>query len=377
MNPSPALLQPPPLPQGQERVYAAPDGRLHLSAVDGLRALAALFVVAHHIHRTLWGPHAPPPGIRPFVSPLLYGHYAVSVFIVISGFCLMLPVIRADGILRGGAVRFFRRRAMRILPPYYCAIAFVALFADHDISKKQLLTHLFLVHNLWASTYSGINGAFWSIAVECQIYLLFPLLVLLWRRWGPMPTTLLAVLAGYGGWYALRGSTHAGLTPHFLALFTLGMLGATIASSPLAHWRLWREKPIWTAGALVCAGALCAVNALDGPRIEASGWASADAIAGLGAMCLLVAVSRPAPNIMQRLLSAPLLVWIGMFSYSLYLIHWPLLGIFYGYLHGRFHRGDAFTVVAMFLVAVPLIVIIAQRFYVICELPFIRRLKFI
>lgn len=366
-----------PAPEPGAGLYPSADGRLHLAAVDGLRALAALFVVAHHIHRTLWGPHSPPPNIRPFVTPLLYGHSAVSVFIVVSGFCLMLPVVRAGGILPGGTARFFRRRAMRILPPYYCAIAFTALFVDHDISKMQMLTHLFLVHNLWPSTYIGINGAFWSIAVECQIYLLFPLLVLLWRKWGPLPATLLAVLAGYGGWYALRGSPHSGLTPHFLALFALGMLGATLASSPLPRWQAWRERPVWTPSALACAALLCAANALRGPQIEASGWAGADAVAGLGTLCPLVAVSHPAPSVMQRALSMPLLVWIGTFSYSLYLIHWPLLSICYGYLHGRFHLGDSAAVLAMFLVGVPLIVVLAQRFYVICELPFIRRLKFL
>lgn len=366
---------PPPAPQAGARLYPSADGHLHLAAVDGLRALAALFVVAHHIHRTLWYPHSPPPGIRPFVAPLLYGHYAVSVFIVISGFCLMLPVVRAEGVLRGGPVRFFRRRAMRILPPYYCAIAFTALFVDHDISKTQMLAHLFLVHNLWLSTYGGINGAFWSIAVECQIYLLFPLLVWLWRKCGPLPTTLLAIVIGYGGWYALRGSPHAGLTPHFLALFALGMLGATVATSPLAGWQAWRERPLWTPAALVCAALLCAANAANGPQIEASGWAGADALAGVGTMCLLVAVSRPAPSVMQGLLSTPLLVWIGTFSYSLYLIHWPLLGICDSYGRGRFHLGDSAAVLAMFFVGIPLIIILAQRFYVICELPFIRRLK--
>lgn len=119
---------PPPssLPLADKRVYAAPDGRLHLAAVDGLRALAALFVVAHHIHRTLWWPNSPPPGIRPFVSPLLYGHYAVSVFIVISGFCLMLPVIRADGMLPGGVVRFIWAAGALVCAGALCAAGHIS-----------------------------------------------------------------------------------------------------------------------------------------------------------------------------------------------------------------------------------------------------------
>lgn len=372
LPPAPA---PPSVPSKNERVYPAPDGHLHLAAVDGLRALAALFVVAHHIGRTVWWPRLPPPGVAPFVGPLEYGHYAVSVFIVISGFCLMLPVVRAGNTLRGGAGRFFRRRAMRILPTYYCAFVFTALFLNHGIDHKQLLTHLLLVHNLFASTYGAINGAWWSVAVECQIYLLFPFLVMLWRRWGAAPTVALATVVGYGGWWALRGSSHAGLTPHFVALFTLGMLGATIASSPDAPWPAWRERPLWTAGALGCAVVLCLLNALFGQAIEASGWAAGDAVAGLGAMCLLVSVSRPGPNVMQRLLSARLLVWIGGFSYSLYLIHWPLLSICRDYARDRFHLGGAGTVLALFVVGVPLVVLVAERFYVACELPFVRRLK--
>lgn len=56
-------------------------------------------------------------------------------------------------------------------------------------------------------------------------------------------------------------------------------------------------------------------------------------------------------------------------------VRFVLLGIFHGYFHDRCHLGQTVTVAAMFLVAVPLIVVIAQRFYVICELPFVRRLK--
>ena len=61
---------------------------------------------------------------------LLYGHLAVDVFIVLSGFCLMLPVARSGGALADGARGFFVRRARRILPPYFAAFTIsVALTA--------------------------------------------------------------------------------------------------------------------------------------------------------------------------------------------------------------------------------------------------------
>ncbi len=171
--------------------------RLHLDYLDGLRALAALFVIAHHAHRTVWWPTYPGGLSGLLVSPFLYGHFSVSVFITLSGFCLMLPVVRGDGHLRGGLAAFFQRRAWRILPPYYLAmLACLALARFHE-TRRNVLTHLLLVHNLLPTTYSGINGAFWSIAVEWQIYFAFPLLVWGWRRIGAGWLTLATVAVSY------------------------------------------------------------------------------------------------------------------------------------------------------------------------------------
>src|SRR4051812_40619291 len=99
--------------------------RLRLEYVDGMRALAALVVYLNHAYAqvstgdqvALRGPWS-----LSRVS-MVAGHLSVTVFIVVSGFCLTLPVISQGGELRGGVKGFLKRRARRILPPYYAAVA--------------------------------------------------------------------------------------------------------------------------------------------------------------------------------------------------------------------------------------------------------------
>ena len=89
--------------------------RAHLGYVDGLRALAALYVLIGHMwlecFPIVYGPSRLPTGrFAALTGWMLYSHFAVSVFIVISGFCLALPVMRSGGRLRGGARRRNSRR---------------------------------------------------------------------------------------------------------------------------------------------------------------------------------------------------------------------------------------------------------------------------
>ncbi|RYG91671.1 MAG: acyltransferase, partial [Alphaproteobacteria bacterium] len=178
----------------------------HLKYLDGLRALAALYVVLYHASLQV-APFTHSATVDVFLRLFTLGHYAVGLFIVLSGFCLALPIVRGDGTIRGGAWNFFQRRARRILPSYYLAVAFsllvIFLFSiNHktgthwDISVpvtlSSLLTHLFLLQDAFGDP--KINHAFWSISVEWRIYFLFPLLVLGWRRLGAVPTTILAIV---------------------------------------------------------------------------------------------------------------------------------------------------------------------------------------
>src|SRR5579875_2648256 len=113
-------------PVRQESVSATEAPRLRLEFLDGLRGLAALYVVEHHIAQFALSPHASPwrHAQRLYWHIFCYGHQAVVVFIVLSGYVLMLPVARTqDGHMPKGVWDYFKRRARRILPPYYAALA--------------------------------------------------------------------------------------------------------------------------------------------------------------------------------------------------------------------------------------------------------------
>lgn len=325
--------------------------RPHLAFLDGVRGLAALYVVLYHaVYYT--GHLAPiPEGLSwpmlALASVLNYGVFAVPVFIVLSGFCLMLPLAqRHTTAIPGGVGPYLRRRAWRILPAYYVALLFALVMiavapllqVAHNtawdskvpVTPASLVAHLLLVHNFSADWLYKIDGPMWSVAIEWQIYFLFPLLVLpVLRR-----TNLLAMLAGvFGlGWLPHlllpAGSNFDHSHPWFLGLFALGVAGAWVAFTEqpaviaLRNRRSWD----WLAGALTLL--LIAGLALKKEWMEYHDYLS-EPLVGVIVAYLLMRYTITARNgqlksWMQRLLESRLLVGLGAFSYSLYLIHNPI-----------------------------------------------------
>ena len=367
----------------------APPGarraRLRLEHIEGMRAAAALVVLLNHA----WAQYRTPLAAEPSGWPVLFvwfmalGHLAVSVFIVISGFCLMLPVVRADGVLRGGAADFFRRRVRRILPPYYMAL-FLSLALIWTVIGKptgtlwdvpiayrpqDLVAHLLLLQDVFGT--GKINYAFWSIATEWQIYFFFPALVLSFRRFGPAATTAIALVASQLISLSLQGTRAARANPHYFGLFVLGMLAACLATSP-APRALRAHRLPWGALAMTALGAAAALIHTCGWHGSISRWIWLDPLVALGTFCLLVASSRGEPSLVARVFAVRPLVWIGAFSYSLYLIHAPLLQLFWQYLMrplGLLAQPGAFAF--LLLAGCPLIVFAAWGFFWLFERPFL------
>jgi peptidoglycan/LPS O-acetylase OafA/YrhL len=335
-------------PSGRDKGASA-EGRLRLVHLDGLRALAASYVVMFHALPGFSAEHLTGPW-RLLRRAFAYGHEAVAVFIVLSGYCLMLPVVRRDPErLTVAFPRFVRRRAFRILPPYFATVALsLALLALVPALRTQtgtiwddslpgleagaVLSHLLVVHN-WLPTYAyQINGPLWSVASEWQIYFFFPLCLLpAWRRWGMPGALLVAALVGYAP-LLLAPRAAATANPWYLLSFGLGMAAASIDFAPggLARWL--RDRVPWgkACGALWL-GCVAFSNA------AASWWFShkpiTDMLVGLATASLLVHLAesarRPRPGALLRAFQAPQLVGLGHFSYSLYLTHLPVLALCY------------------------------------------------
>ncbi|HSZ57538.1 MAG TPA: acyltransferase [Tepidisphaeraceae bacterium] len=358
--------------------------RQHLKFLDGIRAACALVVVAAHAWLEVWpvGLGRQPTGVTAALTGwLLYARFAVDVFIMVSGYCLMLPVAGTDGTLRGGALRFYLRRARRILPPFYAALAFSVVLIVVLVGKPTgthwdnslpltgagIAANLLLLQDF---LYRGnINHTFWSIAVEWKIYFLFPLLVLAFARFGPRLTTIGVVMASSAIAVAVRHQTQlADLTIQYIGLFALGALAAQISLSgklPAMEKRLLAIASTISAIAIVV---LCRRWSF----VQATNrFVVLDPLAAVAVLPVLIHCGTCRQSLVTRTLEFTPLVWIGTFSYSLYLIHAPLLQIVWQYYVHPMRLGDAATFAAMLLIGMPFCIGVAFLFFLVAERPFL------
>lgn len=399
-----------------ERVSSNPaekkSGRIDY--VDGIRALAALAVVVLHAFQMrglgLDGIITLPPDLLPSDSAfgslvsLIYsaggnlGVYAVKVFIVISGFTLMLGAAKsADGKPKGGMKGYFKRRIRRIWPPYYAALlislAIIFLVPGMNtefggyrdqfipVTTEGLVSHLLFLQNLSPEWASQINTPLWTIAVEEQIYLIFPFLLLpLWRRFpsaimipvAAIVPLVVSLLVPYRSFLEIR--------PWFLILFALGAWAASISFSKRPQDMQWRQRLPWVPLAVVFVALWAAIKYLL-PRVLGSnvpdGFLTdpfSDPFLAAAVGCMLVhwtkVWERGIPRVsVLAVLNSRLLVKLGVFSYSIYLIHAPIQAVFTQVLRGLGVNNDLFYVLIM-VVGIPLIVGVAYIFHIIFERPF-------
>jgi peptidoglycan/LPS O-acetylase OafA/YrhL len=347
-----------------------------LAGLDGVRGLAALYVVVYHVFlRTFPGS---PVDHAPFWAAwLIYGRFAVVVFIVLSGFSLALSPAGTAWRLNPIS-QYARRRAWRILPAYWAALAFSLAVAWLIVPQpgngmpdaKSVVVNGLLVQNIVAA--HSPNQSFWSMAVEAQLYLLFPLLLLLIRRRSALimlaAVTLVVAAVGVVGPHVAHLDTFVVRSaPDLAALFAVGIVAAGIVSAGSArrswpwHWlALAAVAPvlavIWWRGSVWTLDHVFWVDLALGPAI-------AFLLAGL-------ATGRPAS--LLRWLDCHPLRSLGQCSYSLYLTHAPILVVVYELIvAGHVHPGVPAFLVTVALV-LPLTIAFARAFASIFEIPFIQ-----
>jgi peptidoglycan/LPS O-acetylase OafA/YrhL len=343
--------------------------------VEGLRGVAAAYVFIFHIWQTaIQHPSTATLGSWYLATlSLQYGHFSVAAFIVISGFCLGLPVARRAG-KPFDVKRFFVRRARRLMPAYVPVVvlssipfALTAVLMGGHVNLPHIVLaagmHLALIHNLFYATTEYLNGPLWSIALECQIYVVFALvLVPVWRRFGLAAQLAVALVVGFLPHFMLHSLDWT--VPWLTALFAMGLVAADLCSRPTLPKLPWNALAI---GAAVVA-AVTLIPFRDGFGDSFGLWLP-DLAVGAAVALFFVAAHRNERILPARLLALRPVVFLGTFSYSLYLIHAPLVDLV-GALLVRAHAGAA-TSVLVWAGVIVAVVAIAYAFYRVFERPFI------
>jgi peptidoglycan/LPS O-acetylase OafA/YrhL len=346
--------------------------------VDGLRALAALWVVLFHIYAFSHASFPHIPGLNLFLSS---GSTGVSLFLVLSGFCLYLP-FAAGRSHRFKVGQFFRRRCWRLLPAYYVSLMLALVLAyvmagplgevppTPGEAAWQTLSHLALLHTLFPNTFYSLNGAYWSLGLEWQLYLALPLLIWGARRYGLAPTVCVAVACNIVYRLALGKAIGDGLVdsgsilgfavlpnqlPGRWAEFVFGMVAAELyASGRLERWS--RYVP----------AALVAIVLLIPASVIASRGQLGHIVFGV-LFCTVVCVVVASDNPVSRAVSWRPLVFVGTISYSLYLVHQPVIQFTATWLD-RYRPDLSPTAVFVILLAcVPGILVLAWTLFVAVE----------
>jgi peptidoglycan/LPS O-acetylase OafA/YrhL len=308
---------------------------------------------------------------------LIYGRFAVVVFIVLSGFSLALSPAR-HGWRLDAVSRFAQRRARRILPPYWAALAFSLAVAWLIVPQPgngvpnvtSVLSNGLLVQNVVLA--HSPNAAFWSMAVEAQLYIAFPLLLLMVRRWGgvAMLATVALIVAAVGiiGPHVAHLDTFVVQSPPDLAaLFAVGVLTAGIVGASTAR-RSWP----WPRLALAAAAPVLVVIWWQGSVWTLDHLYWIDLSLGPAIACLLASLATGRPARLLRALDARPIRSLGSFSYSLYLTHAPIVAIVcQRIVAGRVAAGVPFFLVSL-AVVLPLTLGFARAFAAVFEIPFQR-----
>ena len=381
----------------QETKSSEQTQAVHFGYIDGLRGLAAVYVMLHHF--CLWGTNGLPHWTRVVFGWTAFGHFAVAVFITLPGFCLMLPVSRSlDKTLRGGFGYYIKRRAWRILPPYYAALALALLVtavspqgfawlknghhADNNwlsnFTVGDILSHIMLAQNLSRDWTGRLDMPMWSIATEWQIYFVFGLVLMpVWRRFGSAATIAVSFILGILPHLLLpAGRNLDWACPWYLGLFSLGMISAVIAEANSLSQRRVAGLPWLT---LFFGAAYLSTKMINHGQTPGGDdpleWLK-DTFAGIVAASVILYCALQAKNgrtsFVTRFLQSRVAVGVGTWSYSLYLVHCLVLQEMQSVQQG-FHLSSLAALYVRVFIGLPLALTAAYLFFLIFEAPFLRR----
>jgi peptidoglycan/LPS O-acetylase OafA/YrhL len=343
----------------------AAAGPTRWNSLDGVRALAVVLVIATH-----FGLHAPE------------GQIGVDVFFVLSGFLITSLLLKErDRTHRVSLANFWRRRALRLFPALGCAIVLalaLSLTTTSALRHGTLgdLPFVFAYMGNWALVFGppqvgGLLSHTWSLAIEEQFYLIWPLVAVAWlcrTRNRRRAAQVIAAIAAADAIYFLIALAHWGPGRAIFATDTHAF--GLLAGSALALWVFRRNEIAQLNGP--SKNFLCATGAAAAVLIVAfAGSEQPDQViipaTACGAVLVASLVLVPTGPLV-RVFSCSPLQWIGRRSYGIYLYHYPLAAAFVGG-----HHLQGFRFVATVVACVTVSLLLAAASYRWVETPLLRR----
>jgi len=306
-------------------------GETRSSAIESLRALAALAVLEGHVFGVSRGYGA--GAYATFLDrTLLGGGFGVYLFFALTGYLLYRPFARRD--LGDGRnlslARYAANRALRILPLYYVVLIVYILWIDHGGTATTWWRSVLFLENFYPKTLNHVDGVMWSLVVEVQFYVLLPFLALAIRALSGLSRRVtLILLCGIGVVAELVRLATVTTAPNLdvrwqyslpatFVFFVPGMVLATLHST-------WPEqRPAWLRGLRARSSAWLVASL--------SFWAvvmwryNLDVLVVPAVFLVVGAVVLPLDGTaVRRVLQWKPLAALGVASYSLYLWHFPIV----------------------------------------------------
>lgn len=328
--------------------------------IDGLRAIAVLTVVVFHIHSSLV------PG----------GYVGVDIFFVISGY-LIGGILLRDLEKKTFSIRtFYERRVRRIFPALFATLlvtlgiaAAIYMPLDFRNFSGSLTASVLFSSNIffwWNTGYFDQTSELkpllhtWSLGVEEQYYLLFPIILFLLfrfaRRWLLAALFVMAAISLAISVYQVEKAPDAAFYLPFGRLWEL-LVGAILA---IGHWPRLKSAALRDGVMVVGMASIVVSLFVFTPETPFPGFAALLPTIGAG---LLIYGGGDGQSAMRTAMSNPVSVFFGKISYSLYLVHWPVMA-FFRYLSSR--EPTVVEAVALFVV----MILLAWVMWKFVETPF-------
>ena len=290
--------------------------------LDGLRAIAVSLVLYAHFFAA-GGSHL--------------GHIGVRLFFVLSGFLItrLLLEARSDARFQTATalISFYARRALRIFPPYFAVLCFVWLIGLES-SKEVLAWHALYLSNFWYALQSEWNPWVlchtWSLSIEEQFYLAWPLVVLIAPRRliGGICIGVIAFSLAYRFYWPFTGTPSLArdlLPPASMDALAAGGLLAVLRSHGVA-WPQWAQRswmPLLAASLIL----LWLRDIPKAPMVDWLAWIGLEVFPLLPLAMLVGSSSRGIGGFFGRFTESPALTALGRVSYGVYLFHAIVLAL--------------------------------------------------